>query len=114
VYFCFTGYQVPIDTQVPQEQTIIGALDSEGLEGNSADAMLGARPAPAEPARDAGTPPSLLREQSVASRGWMRPIVRAATSDGRSPQPRSLAGASRSPDAGGQFGGQQRVAPAAS
>ena len=81
--------QVPIDTQVPQEQTTIGALDSEGLEGNSADAMVGPRTAPAKRARDAGTPPPLLREQSVASRH--------ATGPSGAPRPRT--GTARSPGA---------------
>src|ERR1019366_5241627 len=38
----------------------IGALDSACLEGDSADTAGGAKPA-----RDAGTPPPLLRERSV-------------------------------------------------
>ena len=44
--FWYLWHRVAIDTAAFQEQTISDALDSEYLEGNSADAMAGARPPP--------------------------------------------------------------------
>jgi len=46
------GVRGSIDTRVPQEQTISGALNSACLEGDSADTVLGAHPAAAKPARE--------------------------------------------------------------
>jgi hypothetical protein len=43
----YVRYRKAIDTHGPQEQTYSRALDSACLKGDSADTMVGGRPAPA-------------------------------------------------------------------
>jgi hypothetical protein len=51
---------------MPRRTSIYGIwTDSQCLERDSADGTVGTRPAPAKPARDAGTPPPLLRAGTV-------------------------------------------------